>query len=100
MLDPQGLELTSSGCELWNFLNICSGDRRLHIVTLFAFLDPEAIISLARFGRDLAVVPFPTFDMCSVGVGYPKTAQTVLLFFRTTARQGAEEKQKHDNDGS
>jgi len=72
----------------------------LQVVTLFAFLDTEAIISLARFGRDLAVVPFPTFDMCSVGVGYPKTAQTVLLFFRTTTRQDAEEMQKHDNDGS
>jgi hypothetical protein len=44
--------------------------------------------------------------MRSVGVGYPiialhpgysKAAQTVLLFFRTTASQDAEKKQKHDS---
>jgi len=102
---PPGHELPSYECELWNFLYIRSGNRRLHVVTLFAFIGPEVIIPLARFGRDLAVVHFPTFDMRSVGVGYPivalhpgypESAQTVLLFFRTTARQDAEEKQKHD----
>ena len=59
------------GGELRNFLDVASRNRGLHVVTFLALLNPEEIIALLGFRRDLAVTHLPALDVFSVGVGHP-----------------------------
>jgi hypothetical protein len=96
-----------SDAELWNFLDIGSRNRSLHIVALLALLDPEIVIALLRLGCDFTVTHLPAFNMLSISVGdpiialqpgHPETRQTVLLLFRTAVQHQAEEYQ-HKHSG-